>query len=224
MNRRRHPWTLLLPLAGVALFLGAYIFAAAVYPGGTSLDAHTVGYTHLADYWCDLLAPVACNGHRNPGRPIALVATVVLPISLAPLWFALPTLFGPDGRRTPPAVVRGAGGIALLAAALVFTPLHDAAITAGAAAGLLAGIAAVLGLLRGRRWMLVGGGVLVGGVAAMNYALWATRTLPDLIPIVQKGAYIGMLAWALLAAYALADPPIQWRARTDSDASRLTRR
>lgn len=46
----RRGWTLWLPRAGVAAFVAAYGYAAAVYPGGTSRDAHTVGYRHLENY------------------------------------------------------------------------------------------------------------------------------------------------------------------------------
>jgi len=209
MRLQRLQWSLWLPwlpTIGVAGFLLAYAYAAAVYPGGTRVDAHTVGYSHLANYWCDLLGAVAYDGRPNPGRPVALAATVALPLTLAPLWFSLPVLFGAsDGRsRALAATVRGAGVIALCAAAVVFTPWHDAAINIGAVAGSVAGIAALAGLVRGKQWMLAGVGFAAAGAATLNYVLWATGTAPDITPIAQKGAYAVVLAWAVIAIRTLA--------------------
>lgn len=210
MRVQRLHWSLWLPTLGVAGFLLAYAYAAGVYPGGTRLDAHTIGYSHLANYWCDLLDAVAYDGRPNPGRPVALAATVALPLTLAPLWFSLPALFGvTDGRsRALAATVRGAGVIALCAAAVVFTPWHDVAINIGAAAGSLAGIAALAGLVRGKQWILAGAGFVAAGAATANYVLWATGTAPDITPIAQKGAYAVVLAWAVIAIRTLAATPV----------------
>ena len=216
MDARRNRWTFWLPLVGVTVFLVAYGYAASVYPGGTRQDAHTVGYHHLANYWCDLLDAVAYDGRPNPGRPVALAATVMLPLALAPLWFSLPALFGAVDRRSRAlaAVVRGAGVVALCAAALVFTSWHDRAINIGAAAGSVAGIAALAGLVRGRQWMLASGGVLAAAAATLNYALWSTGLAPDVTPIAQKGAYVVILAWTVLAARTLAATPVPAQATT----------
>jgi hypothetical protein len=197
--------TVWLPLGGVGLFLAAYFYAAARYPGGTQLDPRTTGYSHLANYWCDLLDAVTYAGRPNPGRPVALAATIVLPLALIPLWRALPRLFGSAGapKNVIARTVRLAGPLAMLAAALVFTRFHDLAIDVGAVTGGAAFLAAQAGLVRGRRRTLVATGLVAVCFAVANYALWTTRAVPVATPAVQKAAYAAFLLWVVLVAAAL---------------------
>ena len=51
--------------AGLFGFVAAMGAAMAFYPGGTSFDAHTNGYSFWSNFWCDLTKPIAFNGAPN---------------------------------------------------------------------------------------------------------------------------------------------------------------
>ena len=72
-----------LPSIGILIFIGLYFCAASVYPGGTKFDHSAIGYDQFQNFWCDLLDAVTYSGQRNAGRPFALAATVILPLSLS---------------------------------------------------------------------------------------------------------------------------------------------
>ncbi|MFN8666861.1 MAG: hypothetical protein U0164_06610 [Gemmatimonadaceae bacterium] len=183
------------PTLGVWAFVAAYFHAASRYPGGTRLDPHTVGYSHLGNYWCDLTDAIAYGGLPNPGRPVALVATIALPLALVPLWLALPELFPAVPRAGR--VVRVAGTLTMLGSALVFSPVHDAVIHLAVASAVVALAGLATGLVRGGRRALCIGGLMAAGVGALNYALWASGTGATILPATQKVAYVVFLAWVL---------------------------
>ena len=72
----------LLPVFGIGSFLILYFYAAELYPGGTRIDPASIGFSHLKNFWCDLLDSTSYSGSANPGRPYALIATILLPLSL----------------------------------------------------------------------------------------------------------------------------------------------
>lgn len=204
--RRRVTWpravALWLPVAGVVSFVAAYFYAAALYPGGSRLDHRTVGYHHLANYWCDVLDGVTYSGAPNPGRPIALAATVAFPLSLIPLWWALPQLFATQinlGR-----VVRAGGLATMVASTLIFTPIHDRVIHLASAIGLVTLSALVLALWRTGRAELCRVGLLAAVIGVVNYAFWASGTGGALLPGTQKLAYAAFLIWVLQLTHAAA--------------------
>lgn len=142
------------PLAGVVSFLICYLAAASLYPGGTRADHGTRGYSHLSNYWCDLLDHVSYSGDINAGRPFAVLATIVLPLSLIPLWVQAPLLFPEESSSRR--IVRVTGPAAMVTSALVFTSLHDLAINVASVLGFTGFVATMLGLARSHRLALVG--------------------------------------------------------------------
>ena len=194
-------WTAWLPLVGVGLFVAAYFYAASLYPGGTQFDLYTVGYHHLANYWCDLLSGISYSGAVNPGRPVAIAATVILPLSLIPLWVEIPRLFGRGSRLRRLSQVTGC--ISMLATALVFTPLHDAVIHVGSVTALCALLAIEAGLARAGRTELCWLGVVAAGAGVANYVMWSGGLLTWAMPGVQKAAGLALFVWVVLLVRAV---------------------
>src|SRR5689334_15897645 len=119
MNRRLAS----LPYFGIFTFLGLYVYACSLYPGGTKFDQSTLGYSQLGNFWCDLLDTVSYSGKQNPGRPFALAATLILPFSLIFFWYYVPTLF--KGAAFKKRVVQVTGCLSMALAIFIFTPVHD---------------------------------------------------------------------------------------------------
>ncbi len=189
-------WFVALPVFGVAAFCVLYALASSVYAGVSQ-----TGYAHLTNYWCDLLAATSPAGHGNPARPLAVLATFVLPLSLVPLWYHLPRLFAAEARAG--VAVQVTGCTAMVGATLVWTPMHDLAINVVAVFGFCALLMTLFGIERRRyravsvclRW--------AGALVFTNYVLWATGTLVWLIPAVQKAAFLGLFVWVAVATHAI---------------------
>lgn len=194
-------WAARSTLFGIAAFLALYFRAAALYPGGTRFDHSARGYQPLANYWCDLLDRVSYNGAVNVGRPAALAATIVLPLSFIALWVQVPRLF--PAARAAGAVVRILGPVSMLLAALVFTRWHDMMINLGALTGSVAFAVAMVALARARHWPLVILGSVALALAGANWAMWRAQAFVAAIPLVQKLAYLALLAWGVAGSVAI---------------------
>lgn len=194
----------------MALFVMAYVAAASRYPGGSRLDPHQVGYGHLSNFWCDLLDAVAYNGQPNPGRPIALAATWLLPISLMPLWFALRHLWPRVDRARW--IVPLFGTLAMLATVGVTTRYHDQAINMGALTAGVALSALLWRLYRARFQALLLSGALAVSAGACDYAAYLGGAPAPMLPGLQKIAGAALLLWLWQLSTAVRD------ARVTSDA------
>jgi hypothetical protein len=194
-------WLTWVPVAGVAVFVVLYLHAASLYPGGTQFDRLTRGYSHTSNYWCDLLDRVSRSGEPNPGRPFAVAATILLPLSLVPSWLQAPLLLrvGPVSRR----IMQIAGTASMLLAALVFTPMHDLVINIGAVVGAITFVALAVGLARARRTALFGAALVPVGFGVANYLMWQTGFLLQAMPVVQRAAYASSFLWIIAASSAI---------------------
>lgn len=181
-----------MPLVGIFAFAVLYLGATALYPSGGFANPD-LGYPHLQSYWCDLLHAFAPTGEANPGRPLALLATWILPLSLIPFWLAVPTLFHPRSRFGLLAQVSGC--VAMFGATLVWTSLHDQVLNLVAVCGFTAWLTTVLSVDRARHRTLVWGAVVAGGLTLTNYMLWATAQWIGVIPTVQKLAFLALFVW-----------------------------
>ncbi len=190
--KRAFAW---LPDLGVVAFVLLYFYAASLYPGGTSSDPFTTGYSQLGNYWCDLLDAISYSGKPNPGRPFALAATIFLPMALLPLWYAAPMLLGEA--RAPRIVVRVAGCSSMVLAIFVFTSAHDVVVNASSVLGFVAFATMLEGLRRRREHWLVTMGMVSLLFCVANFAMWQTRKLLGWMPLVQKAAFATVFVWAL---------------------------
>jgi len=194
-------WAVWVPVAGVTTFTGLYFCAASLYPGGSRATPKSIGYSHLSNYWCDLLRQVTQSGAVNPGRPYAVLATFVLPLSLIPLWILMPTLFRERTRYRQ--WVRGLGSTAMLAATAVFSRWHDLAVNLTASLGLAAVVLTLLALDRREHRWIVGVAVVASLLGITNYAMWQSQLLLWAMPAVQKAAFLSFFAWFFLCCGAI---------------------
>jgi hypothetical protein len=190
-----------LPVAGVGAFIALYWQAASMYPGGTRAHRESRGYSHLSNYWCDLLDRVSYSGSINHGRPFAVLATIILPVLLVPFWLQVPVLFrhGPGLRR----LVQVVGPASMVISTLIFTSLHDFAINVASILGFVAVVATILGLVGKRRAALIGGALLSMILAMTNYLMWQTSIFLWMMPMVQKAAFAAFLTWIIATTCAI---------------------
>jgi len=182
-----------LPYFGILAFLALYFYASALYPGGTQFDHSTLGYSQLGNFWCDLLDEVTYSGSKNPGRPYALTATIVLPTTLTVFWFFVPALFSwPDWQRW---AVRALGCTSMVLAVFIFTPAHDYVINLASLMGFAAFTAVQIGLIRNKEFLLLASASVAILFGLTHFFMWRTGFRLDQMPIVQKFAFLSFFIW-----------------------------
>jgi hypothetical protein len=182
----------LVPIFGLVLFVALYFYAASLYPGGTRLDHASMGYAHLQNFWCDLLDEPSYVGLPNRGRPIALAATVLLPLSLIPFWFFVPTLFR-SGKRTRTVV--SVGGISSMVIASFLPVAHDLALDGACAILLVTCAVSFVCLFRSGEFTSLILAAIAAAISTVNFIMWKTGYRLDVMPVVQKAAMISSFVW-----------------------------
>lgn len=179
----------------MGLFVGLYLLATHLYPGGHQLDPNSVGFSWAQNYWCNLLNETALNGRPNPARPVALAGMLVLAASLALFWYQFPRRAG-----LPASVgwaVRIAGVASMALGLFIFTDHHDVLITLASAGGLVAVAGTFVGLRQlGWRNLFAFGLLnlpLVGLNNLLYYGGWRFY-----LPVVQKITFVAFLLWIAL--------------------------
>src|SRR5918993_5529882 len=114
---------LLLPVAGIFVFAGLYLIAAALYPGGSQHDPTAVGFSFKYNYWCNLLNEHSIDGKINPAQPFALAGMIALALSLSVFWYVLPGLLSTGVIST--SVVKASGILAMIPALFIASERHD---------------------------------------------------------------------------------------------------
>lgn len=187
MNLLRH-----FPTFGAGVAIAMFGVAAGRYPGGTHLDAHTVGYRWAENFLCSLFWPQALNGEANDGRPLAVGALVLLCVSLGVLFFLIARSTSSRRHRTAIEI----GGIGTAAYSMfVATPIHDLVVTVGLGFGLVAFVSLVHLMWRERRVVLVLWGATVLVIDVVSAVIYYGDVGYDWLPLVQKVGIAVGLGW-----------------------------
>jgi hypothetical protein len=140
------------PYLGMISFIILCIYAAHLYPGGTTFDHEASGYSLVYNFVCDLFRSTGYSGTPNPGRPFAIAGWIILSVSMGVFWYFVPNLFKEDSRKS--SFIRVTGPLSMLMGILVFTSKHHFSIISGTAFGLIAFVTTLLGLKESRRLVL----------------------------------------------------------------------
>lgn len=178
---------LLMPLIGFGLFVLLYVWAALLYPGGSNAERFSRGFSLLDNYWCDLMGDKAKNGDANPARPVAVLAWMVLCVSLGAFWFFLPRLFARSNGNHK--VIQYFGITAMVFAAFLFTSYHDLIITLSGFYIAVALIATFIELKKEKQYDLFRLGVACFFMGLLNYAMYTTHFFIPKLPVIQKITY-----------------------------------
>lgn len=185
---------LLTPLFGTLLFIAFYIGATFLYPGGSPVDEHAVGFSWLNNYWCNLLGDKALNGQPNPAKPVAVAGMFILCVSLGVFWYLF-TKSGAIGRGLRVSI-RVAGTLAVMAIFSLFLPInHDSLTNLASVSGLVTLTGVFIGLRRLRWPGLFWFGVANLFLIAANNYIYYTRDLIAYLPLIQKLTFASFLTW-----------------------------
>lgn len=201
-KKNGNSYWLLIPLWGTVLFIALYIIATLFYPGGSQADVHATGFSWTNNYWCNLLNEKAINGQFNTARRVALLAMIVLSLTLSAFWLLFAAKVSVS--KVLKAIIGLSGVLSMAAGFFLFTAIdHDLVTNLASALGLIAVVGTLIGLYK-MKWL----GLFAIGlanlllVAANNYVYY-NKDLLHYLPVIQKITFAVFLAWICLISLRL---------------------
>lgn len=189
------------PVTGIMIFIFLYIYAASLYPGGSQADATSAGFDWVNNYWCNLMNEKALNGRPNGARAYAIVANLVLAVTLAYFFYTAPQQLKADGYWKR--VIPYSGMCSMAFAALLFTPYHDiVSVLSG-----FFGVIALAGIFKGlidRKYkgvVLLGLGCIL--CIVLNNIIYFSGWGIYYLPVLQKFTMIYIFFWLIKLNLAL---------------------
>jgi hypothetical protein len=187
------PSVLLLPLAGMGIFVVLYVLAAINYPGGSWMVLDQEGFSFWNNYLCDLLDLYAINGDLNPARFFARGSLAVLCVSLILLWYYLPGLFS---NKSTNLIVMWLAGILALAITMSLTSgTHDITVRIAGFFGVIAFISCFVELYKAKYFSLLILGIICLLIFLGNYYIYETGAMIRSLPVIQKVTFICYILW-----------------------------
>lgn len=192
-KKAKNIW-LLTPIFGTLIFVLLYFFATLYYPGGSQVDRHSIGFSWINNYWCNLLNETAINGQPNPAKPIALTGMFVLCMTLSFFWFIFPRQIYTS--KTLRLTIQVSGVLAMAAAVFLFTDLnHDLVTNLASSFGAIATIGTFTGLYKNKFFGLFAFGLLNILLVGLNNLCYYNQELIVYLPVVQKISFVAFLFW-----------------------------
>lgn len=189
-----------IPIVGVVVFIGFYLYSSVLYPGGTRFDHTTVGYDHIHNFWCDLLDISAFNGQINPARTSAQLATVILSLSLIPFCYNLINIF--EDKNLFLIFARWLSILAMIFGSFMLV-WHDVAINLFVSLNILASIIFLYYLIRRRKLYIILSAMTPFILCIINFLMWRFDNQNDVMPLVQKLAIGSTLTWICFMSFKL---------------------
>lgn len=184
---------LLLPLAGMGLFVLLYLMAAYFYPGGSHAFPNAIGFSFWNNYLCDLLDSYAVNGMHNPAQWYSRSALLVLCSSLIFLWYHLPKLFVGKSRNLT--LMRFTGIAALTITLFMGAADHDVVVLIAGVFGTVALISVLVQLFWTQLYALFIFGVCCLSIFLVNYYIYESGSFIQILPVVQKFTFLSFICW-----------------------------
>ena len=174
----------LLPTFGILIFIGLYVYATTLYPGGSQADINSVGFEWRHNYWCNLMSEDAMNGDENPASPVALLGMVILCSSMTLFFFQFANYFVKDSvwKMT----IKISGALAMLSAIFIFTEYHDIMTTILSVCGVVGIIGIIRALHKNDLTFFKISGIICLVVVGVNNLFYYNENLIKYLPVVQK--------------------------------------
>jgi hypothetical protein len=188
-------------VAGALLFAVLYLLAAYLYPGGSEFTPDATAFSWTENYWCNLLNNTAINGRVNVGRPYALIAMIVLALTLTSFWH-LSALRLSTSRKSRP-LIQVSGTLSMLILILLSSSYHDVVINLASVFGLIAFLKTMAELKRRKLTRLWCFGVFNLALVATNNILYYNTTWRLYLPVVQKVTFLTFLGWVCLVCWVM---------------------
>jgi len=190
-----------LPTIGILIFVGLYYYSSTLYPGGNQADLDSVGFDWTNNYWCNLMSVKGMNGMLNPARPFAIVAMVILCISLMIFFFLFARKLATS--RFWPIIIQVFGTISMILAIFIFTDYHDLMTTLSSIFGLLVVVGIIREVYKSKMTNFKIGGIICIILLALNNYIYYSHQSIAYLPLIQKTTFALVLIWIMGLNYKL---------------------
>ncbi|MFT6747960.1 MAG: hypothetical protein ACJAZ2_002318 [Glaciecola sp.] len=185
----------ILPTLGIILFSALYFYSSTFYPGGCQADLNSSGFDWINNYWCNLMNVQGMNGLENPARPFAIMAMLVLCLSLMLFFvqFAQKLITTALWRY----VVQFSGIISMLFAIFIFTEYHDLMTVLSSLFGAIVVIGMIFAMYRSDMTFYKVVGIMCLLLLAVNNYIYYSKQLIEHLPLIQKITFAVVLLWII---------------------------
>ena len=185
----------LLPTAGILIFIGLYIYAASLYPGGSQAEPNAVGFDWFKNLWCNLMRENAINGEENPARPVSLAAIAILCSSMTLFFFQFARYFVKS--KAWKIYIKITGVLAMGSAIFIFTEYHDLMTTILSISGLFGIIGILRALHINKMTFFKVSGILCLVLIGLNNLFYYNEDFMVYLPIIQQINFVLILSWTI---------------------------
>ncbi len=185
----------LLPSIGILVFIGIYIYASQLYPGGSIADVNSIGFDWRNNHWCNLMRESGLNGIQNQARPIAIAGISILCLSMIVFFIQFANHF--EKSRTWNIAIKISGALAMLSATFIFTKYHDVMTTILSISGTIVIIGMIRALHNNQLTIFKVIGIFCILIIGLNNFFYYSEDLTQYSPIVQKCAFVLILSWTV---------------------------
>jgi len=183
----------LLPTVGILIFIGLYIYAANLYPGGSQLDSNSLGFDWMNNYWCNLMNENGMNGLENPARPFAILALIILCSSLALFFLQFAKYFMEKGIWK--SIIQILGTLSMISSVLIFTKYHDIMTTISSILGVLVVVGIIRAIYKSNLTVFKISGMVCIILLGINNLIYYSGNYIEYLPLIQKITFGMVLIW-----------------------------
>ncbi len=180
---------------GIIAFFLLYIYASRLYPGGTTWNSESVGFSWLYNYWCHLLSPKALNGEINPAMKPAIFAMFLLCVSISLFFWQFPTYI--KTTNTWKWGIRIGGLVSMALAAGLFTEHHDLLSILSSIFALVALIGILLSLYKNQMFKQLTMAFICIASLLITNVIYYSEIFIKALPVFQKASMLLTLLWLL---------------------------
>nr|WP_321226235.1 hypothetical protein [uncultured Psychroserpens sp.] len=182
-----------IPFVGMFLFVCFYFIASIQYTGGSYVSPDHTNFSLKNNYLCDLLDTYQFDGTLNAARISALMALMLLCFSIISFWNLFPKLFLEKSKLQ--IVMQITGILSMVILFFLAVGDHDIIIRIAGVFGTIAHSIALLELYKADYFKIFIFGLFCLILFLVNYYLYETGLLLNLLPIIQKITFVACLSW-----------------------------
>ena len=177
---------------GILIFIGLYFYASTLYPGGSQINAASIGYDWINNYWCDLYTLME---PPNPSRPFAILAMIILCLSFIIFFIQFAHVFSLS--QIWKKLMIFCGSLSMLFATFIFSSYHDLMIVLSSILGIFPVIGIVLGIYKSdlTSFKVTGSFGLI--LLLINNVIYYSKSGIHFLPLIQKITFLVILFWII---------------------------
>ena len=185
----------LIPIIGIVIFVGLYIFSSTLYPGGSQANLNSEGFDWINNYWCNLMNEKGMNGQPNPAKPYSIIAMIILCLSLMFFFIQFAQIYSKS--KIWKRIIKTSGIISMSFAILIFTKYHDLMTTLSSIFGLFVVIGIIRETYKSKLSIYKITGVICILILGLNNYIYYTQQFIEILPLLQKITFAIVLLWII---------------------------